>query len=324
MALKGIDCSRHQGVVDFNALKNAVDFVVIRSSYGDGYTDSQFARNRDEARRFGISCGYYHYSYPQYNSPEAEANWFCRVVGTLQEGEFLCLDFEEQYAAPVNWSLRFLDRVSSLLGGYKPLIYMSLSFNNSYDWKPVVDKGYGLWLARWDYDPNASAPTTDWPFTAMRQWSNHETFSGVSGVVDANVFYGDINALLSYGYHAPVVTPVPEIEKLPKDNVLKDMYTFLCGEFSQAEIDWRMSSNKNLVEIGNDICSGDERFFNKWIKPKLPVTTLTLPPPEPPAHVDDSKEILSLVKTIVNGKWTWIGLQNSWKLNLQKLRDLLK
>jgi GH25 family lysozyme M1 (1,4-beta-N-acetylmuramidase) len=323
--LKGCDISKWQGVVDFNALKNAIDFVVIRSSYGDGYTDIQFARNRDEARRLSIPLGFYHYSYPQYNTPEAEADWFCKVVGTPNEGEILCLDFEEQYSDPVGWSLRFLDRVSSLLSGYKPYIYLNLSIINTYDWSPVVGRGYKLWLARWDYNPNAQPPNTDWVTVTMRQWSNKEIFSGVTtGGVDANVFYGDKNMFLAYGYHIPVLNPPFEIEKLLKDGVIKDMYTFLCGGYSQDEIVWRVASNKSLVEIGEDICSGDGRFFDKWIKPKIPTVIPTPPVPEPPAHTSDCETTLTSVKTIVNSRWTWFGLTNSWKINLQKLKDLLK
>jgi hypothetical protein len=69
--------------------------------------------------------------------------------------------------------------------------------------------------------------------------------------------------------------PVPSpVEKIGKDQVLKDAYTALCGGFSEDEIKWRLSQDKNLVEIMTDICNGDGRFFEKWIKPKMPVTNV--------------------------------------------------
>lgn len=306
--LKGCDISKWQGLVDFDQLKTALDFVIIRSSYGTGYTDQQFIRNRDEARRVGLLTGFYHYAYPNNNTPEAEAEWFVKVIGTPQKNEILCLDFEEPYSDPVGWCLRFLDRVSELMGGYKPMLYINQALNNAQDWKLVVDANYGLWLARWDYNATAPAPVTDWPVVAMRQWSNHETFPGISVVVDANTFYGDIDTYKKYGYQggsvASPVEPPSTIEKLPKDNVLKDIYTFLCGGFSQDEIDWRLSTGENLVQIGNSICTGDDRFKERWVTPNIPVPTQ----PEPSA----SDKLVQQVHDILYGSGFWFV--KYWKI----------
>lgn len=113
--MKGLDISYWQGDISWDAIQAAVDFVIMRSSYGTGFTDKKFTRNRDEARRRGMPRGYYHYAYPQYNSPEAEADWFAQTVGPLQTGEVVALDFEEKHSNPVDWSLRFLQRVESKL-----------------------------------------------------------------------------------------------------------------------------------------------------------------------------------------------------------------
>lgn len=197
--LKGLDISKWQGDVNWASLANNQDFVIIRSSYGTGYTDEKFARNRDGARNNKVLHGFYHYSYPNHNTPEAEADWFLSVVQPLQVGEVLCLDFEEAYPDPVGWSKRFLDRISSLLGGYKPLIYLNKHTVQSYDWKPVVSGNYGLWLAYWDYDPNGTFEVPYWNTVAMRQYSNQLSVNGVSGRVDGNVFYGDKNQFTAYG-----------------------------------------------------------------------------------------------------------------------------
>lgn len=215
--LKGCDISEHQGKIDFFELKKVVDFVIIRSSYGKGYFDKWFAYNKDQARLNGIPIGFYHYAYPQYNTPEAEAEWFYNACGyDLREGELLALDFEEDYPDPALWCERFLNHLSSMLGGYKPLLYINLALANSQNtnWKPVITGNYGLWLAYWNYDPNKNDDfNTPWSVVAIRQWSSDESFSGISGRVDANVFYGDLTALAAYGYKKPVVnqpvTPTP-------------------------------------------------------------------------------------------------------------------
>jgi len=309
--LKGCDISKWQGVVDFEALKNVVDFVIIRSSYGNGYTDAQFTRNRNEIRRIGKGLGYYHYSYPQYNTPEAEANWFLQVVGTPNEGEILCLDFEESYADPVPWCQRFLDTISGRLGGYKPLLYANRALINAHDWKPI-NSTYGLWLAYWDYNPGSTGWGVTWSTLPIRQWSNREAFPGITGGVDADIFYGDKDAFLKCGYHSGITLP-PTIEKLPKDEVLRNMYTFLCGSFSDDEIAWRLSQNKNIIDIGNDICSGDARFYDKWIKPKIPAIPVEpVITPEPSSHEPCAEAgILTKIHDILYGTgWWWVKYFN--------------
>lgn len=93
----------------------------------------------------------------------------------------------------------------------------------------------------------------------------------------------DVNRIISQA-QAIINTPIPTpVEQLPKDSVLRDMYTFLCGSYSDAEITWRLQSGKNLVEIGTDICSGDNRFKTKWITPNIPSTPSTPSTPEQPS-----------------------------------------
>ena len=90
--IKGIDISEYQPNIDLNQLKTQIDFIIIRSSYGNGYTDKSFASHRDQIRNAGIACGFYHYAYPQYNSGRDEAAWFLQTVQP-QSGEILLLKF---------------------------------------------------------------------------------------------------------------------------------------------------------------------------------------------------------------------------------------
>lgn len=70
---------------------------------------------------------------------------------------------------------------------------------------------------------------------------------------------------------SPQPAPPSTIEKLPKDSIINDIYKALVGEnASPEELNWRLKSNKNLVEIITDICSGDGRFFKQWVKPHIP------------------------------------------------------
>lgn len=60
--LLGIDVSRHQGTINWSAMKHAgVVFAGIKATEGDGWTDPYFARNLAECRRVGIIPFAYHY-----------------------------------------------------------------------------------------------------------------------------------------------------------------------------------------------------------------------------------------------------------------------
>lgn len=281
--LKGLDISKWQGDVNWSSLAKNQDFVIIRSSYGSGYTDEKFARNRDGARKEGVPHGFYHYSYPQYNSPEAEADWFLNVVSPLQEGESLYLDFEEKYPDPVGWSVRFLERLSSKLEGYKPLIYLNKFTVQSYDWKPISSKGYGLWLAYWDYDPNGTFDVSHWNLVAMRQYSNNEVVNGISGRVDGNVFYGGIDQFYAYGVK---IGDIPceklklenqqlllDIQSLKKQNQelqnslngLNELYKKLLAE-DEIEDEEMAQLVKDYGELGKQLKIESDKVFEKDIQ----------------------------------------------------------
>lgn len=211
----GYDVSQYQGNIDFAAFSAAASFVVIRASRGAPdpgqtsaqYADSKFAVNRTGAERYGMEAGFYHYAYPEYNSAIAEADCFADNVGSLKPGQFVVLDYESSWGGDrVGWCKTWLDRVQARLG-VKPLIYLNLSTARGSNWSPVIDGGYGLWMARWDYDPNAAAPTTGWPVTAMRQYSNDARAAGITGAVDGDVFYGSLDALKAYGFGGGGGTP---------------------------------------------------------------------------------------------------------------------
>ena len=245
--LRGADLSRYQGIINFDAVKQALDFVMIRSSFGapdagqnvGQYTDVQFARNRDEARRVGILHGFYHFSYSHLNDPIDEANRFCDVVGQLQEGEVLALDLEGTLNSdPVLWSLRFCNQVFSRTG-VKPLIYMSKSVTTAYDWSGDMTANYGLWLAHWGSNQDPSKENTPWDFVAMLQWSDNGNIAGMNPV-DTDTFNGNDDQFRKYGWHAvvnptpPVVNPVVNIPPV-EENAVPETPTTPSDEVSTSE-----------------------------------------------------------------------------------------
>jgi GH25 family lysozyme M1 (1,4-beta-N-acetylmuramidase) len=205
----GNDISEFQNNTNWDTYKNNTNFVIIRATVGTARVDKNFVSNRTEARARGIPLGFYHYAYPQYNTPEAEADYVRSVMGDIRDGELIALDYEESWSGNVvDFCKRFLDKLSSSLNGYKPLIYLNQSLIKGYDWTPVVNGGYGLWVAAYTYDPNKNNFVTGaWKFAAMQQWTSSQQVPGLVGNVDGDVFFGDVATFKKYGYHSPVVVP---------------------------------------------------------------------------------------------------------------------
>lgn len=246
--MKGCDISHHQGQLDFNVLRDNLEFVIIRATYGDGYKDTRFEINRDSARQVGLLCGFYHYAYPQYNAPEAEADWFTKTV-SCKVGEIIALDFEEKYPTPVDWCKRFLDRAASNMG-FKPYIYLNLATVKAYDWKPVIDAGYPLWLAHWTYDESEPV-ATQWGDVNLRQYSNQGNVGGITPL-DLNIFYGTQAEYKATGNPAPSdTTPPPN----PEEQLISPDQYF--GKYDQKYLDWDKAFGFQ--------CMDNYRFFCKEV-----------------------------------------------------------
>jgi len=202
---KGIDISQYQGDVNFDQLAGQLQFIIARASFGapdpgqpaSNYVDPKFARNQSEMRRIGIQRGFYHFSYPQFNSAEAEAKQFLGTIGQLQPGEFIALDFEEKAVNPVQWAKTWLDAVYAATG-VRAFVYMNQAFLMAYDWSSVsVD--YPLWIALWNNQPDQPIPAINWPAGVyIHQY-------GLSDLIhaDGDVSMGDLSL---FGFKDTIIT----------------------------------------------------------------------------------------------------------------------
>lgn len=205
----GNDISHYQGDVNYDTLKNNCQFIIVKASEGNYYKDTKLDRNKSEARRVGMILGYYHFARPSHGtSGQQEADYFLQTIGDFKEGELLALDYEDNWGGDVvAWCKAFLDRIREKVPGYNALIYLNESHMTK-NWKPVIDAGNGLWIAKYTYSPTVNTFNKgQWPFACMQQWSNNQTVPGILGAVDGDVFFGDMTTLKKYCYHKPVVVP---------------------------------------------------------------------------------------------------------------------
>lgn len=261
--LKGIDVSSWQGIIDFTKVKAVKDFFIMKATEGVGFTDPKFSVNQAGARKSGMLIGYYCFTRPDLgNTVEAEVDYLLKTIGELKAGEVIFLDYEVSYAKPVAWCKAWLDYLAKRLNGYKGLVYLNQSLLNGNDWTPLITSNYGLWLAKYDYDPDADIPATKWGVVAFRQYSNKEVVPGITGGVDANVFYGDKNAYLKYGYNPnstndPVITP-PSSEEIiagleKKVDELTDEIIEMRKSRDKWKSDYKELSEKYAKECGDKI-----------------------------------------------------------------------
>lgn len=204
--LRGIDISEFQSPSKVSYAN--YDFVVVRATYGIGYTDANYLKHAKNVQNAGKLLGFYHYCYPNLGtSAVKEADWFVSKVKPYLGEVILALDFEAdafKCKDPDGWALEFLNRVYATTG-VRPLIYASAS--KVHIFKKVQKANYGLWIAQW----KVNKPEVDlWPTYTMWQYQGSP--------LDSDIFNGDKETWLKYANpkgateeidkgDKPVVTP---------------------------------------------------------------------------------------------------------------------
>lgn len=187
-AIKVIDVSVHQGIIDWEEVKNSdVDAVILRIGYGVGNEDGQFERNLAEVRRLGIPYGIYLYSYAyDSNFAAREAAWTATLLDRYgTEGMELPIyyDLEEfvwtgyypptdpdEYEAIVNaYCDTMASRGYSNVHVYSYRAYLQTALNKPSIWERTswiaaytrtigIDNPYYVGQRGWQYTASGSVP----------------------------------------------------------------------------------------------------------------------------------------------------------------------
>jgi hypothetical protein len=183
------DISEHNGLVDWGAVEagfraGTIEAVAMRAGFGTVRTDGQFSRNQSECRARGIPAIYYWFCYPAYNSPTAEASMFNSVVGTLQRGEAMAGDFEDDpQARPfprgqpgLDWAREFLMLLHAPRNASWWYTYPSL----------LAEVGLGPLIQTWPFwiADYGAAPDSSFNSSIARQFTDCGSTPGVTGCCD--------------------------------------------------------------------------------------------------------------------------------------------
>ncbi len=191
----GIDVSKWNGSIDWNAVKNSgVNYVIIRSGYrgssaGSLIEDPKFVTNIKGATAAGLKVGIYFFT-QAVNEVEAveEASMVLNQVRnyTISYPIFLDVEASGGRADAIDKATRtavckaFCQTIQN--GGYTAGIYANKTWLNS-----KIDAGalgaYKIWLAQY-----ASTPTYTGRYD-MWQYRSTGRVSGISGDVDMNLSY---------------------------------------------------------------------------------------------------------------------------------------
>lgn len=190
-SIYGIDVSRHQGTIDWEALKSGdgksapVQFVYMKATEGSDFTDKNFETNFASAKRQGFVRGAYHYFSP-HSGGLAQANMFIKTV-KLQKGDLPpVVDVEER---PKD-KQRFIQELKIFIAkieehyGVKPIIYSYKKYKEHYLSEPFFNK-YPLWVAH--YYVSKLDENIEW---LMWQCSDIGQLPGIEENVDINIFNG--------------------------------------------------------------------------------------------------------------------------------------
>lgn len=188
---KGIDISSHQGTIDFNKVKNAVEFVVLRGSYGERF-DDKLMEYAAECNKYDIPIhGLYCFDYALSDAQAvAEADYLVGLAKQLKLPGTAVLYFDLEYDS-VRWAKQngvtldpaacqrhtrlFCNRVREL--GYTPGYYANLDYMKTM-YTGFDDSDLKFWYAR----PESS--TTEYPYLLWQYGT--EFIPGISGQTDVN------------------------------------------------------------------------------------------------------------------------------------------
>lgn len=220
MSLNGIDIASYQSDLVVSKM-TTTQFVIVKATESNWYVNECFEKHAQQVVKSGKLLGCYHFARP--GDMVEQADYFLGTVKKYIGKAVLALDWEEN-AIPLGpkKAKQWLDRVYRKTG-VRPVIYMSKSVCNAYDWSAVKAAGYELWVAQYpDYERTGYKAKTDiWTdsslFGAWRDWpilfqyTSVGRVRGYSGNLDLDCFGGTVAKWNRMAKNAKAKTAVTKV-----------------------------------------------------------------------------------------------------------------
>ena len=197
MAIKGIDVSEFQGNIDWNKVKaDGVEFAILRVGFGMDVTsqdDKYIERNISECERLGIPYGVYLFSYANtVEKAKSEAEHTLRIIKghDLKMGVWYDIEDNSTSGSVSKETLtNIINTYCNMIknAGYDVGIYASLNWLNN-KIESSVQKKYPIWVAQYYTECQYKKDYVIW------QYSSSGKVDGISGNVDMNYYYGELDS----------------------------------------------------------------------------------------------------------------------------------
>lgn len=204
--MKGIDVSTWQGSINWDKVKEQVDFAILRLGYignNENKLDTRFEEYYRECKRLNIPIGVYVYSYVKTTyRAKLGAEWTLEQLKNKTLELPVYIDMEDNSLISIGKSgltdivIAYNNEIekSGLWAG----VYANLNWFNNYLNKDELKKKYTTWIAHYGVDENRYKGQYD-----MLQYTSTGRVNGITGNVDMNIMYRDlINEMKKYNEEA--------------------------------------------------------------------------------------------------------------------------
>lgn len=194
----GIDVSEWQGQINWDLVKNKVDFAILRLGWignkKNHTLDKYFERNYSECKRLGIPVGVYVYCYCNSESTiKNGAEWTIEKLKNKSLDLPVYIDMEDSTIASegkdalTDMCIAFNTMIEN--AGYWAGVYANKNWFENCLNKEVLGSKYTCWLAQY-----SKAYTLEMNNIDVWQYSSSGTIEGINGRVDCNYMYRDLIA----------------------------------------------------------------------------------------------------------------------------------
>lgn len=207
------DISTWQGGINYQAIKDRVNYCIIRAGFSTN-TDNQFENHYKNLQ--GLNLGTYWYTYAKNEADaRAEANKFLKVIEGKKFTLPLYLDIEDPSLS--NLGKDTLNKIIYAFGevitnaGYYFGVYTNLNWYNNKISGNEINKKYDWWIAAWGTNPPNPKYGINygvWQFTA--------SYNDFGVRLDADYVYKDYPTIIKEAHlnhlddePAPTPTPTP-------------------------------------------------------------------------------------------------------------------
>lgn len=216
----GIDVSEWQGQINWDLVKNNIDFAILRLGWignkNNHTIDRYFERNYAECKRLGIPVGVYVYCYS--NSVETikkGAEWTIEKLRNKNLDLPVYIDMEDSTIASkgketlTNMCIAFNEMIEK--AGYWAGVYANKNWFVNYLDKEKLGSRFTCWLAQYSKAYNLEMNNID-----VWQYSSSGTVQGINGRVDVNYMYRDLVAEIK-GTASKEPVKEPTVDELVQD-----------------------------------------------------------------------------------------------------------